>query len=117
MARFASQNYDKAEEDIRLRRVLKETLEKLDKKEEELTWIEKGGKQFNAIQILESTIQYVEEREGGKMVDEPLNDEDVDNRMDIDSDKILPTLSTSLKISLTTLKDKIQGNSSYIKTK
>ena len=109
LARFASQYYDQAEHEVAMRRGLRDTLEKLAKREEELTWIEKMGKRHSAIQVLEATIQYVEEMQGGKIVDEQLNDEDVASRMDIDSEKTLPAVSAQLKASLAALKEKIKG--------
>ena len=114
MNRFASDNYEKADERIRLRRGIEETLVKLRKTEDSLSWIEKAGKKHNATQILEATIQYVESLEGKKMFEEVDVDEN-STRMDIDSDNNnLPAISKQLKSALETLNEKIQGIPSVV---
>ena len=110
MSRFASDNYEKTEEQIRLRRGIEETLVKLRKTEESLSWIEKGGKKYRATQILEAAIQYVESLEGKKMFEEEVDVDENSTRMDIDSDtNNLPAITEQMKSALETLNERIQG--------
>lgn len=109
LARFASENFASVEEHLRMRNGLRDTIDKLGRREGELSWIEKGGKKFNSIQVLEATLEYVEGLEGTKMIEEGVSDDDVGSRMDIDSEKTLPVISPQLKKSIQTLKGQIQG--------
>jgi hypothetical protein len=109
LARFASENFASVEEDLRMRNGLRDTIDKLGRREGELSWIEKGGKKFSSIQVLEATLEYVEGLEGTKMIEERVSDDDVGSRMDIDSEKTLPVISPQLKKSIQSLKDQIQG--------
>ena len=111
MARFAYENYDEMVGKVRMREGVKETLEKLRRRQEELTWIERGGKKFNAVQVLETTISYVESMEGNTMSESVVSDdEEPSSRMEIDSETAkLPGISTQLKDSLQLLQQQLQG--------
>jgi hypothetical protein len=110
MSRFAFDNYEKTEEQIRLRRGIEETLVKLRKTEESLSHIEKGGQKYNAIKILEAAIRYVESLEGREMAEEEADVDENSTRMDIDTDNsTLPAITKQLKSVLDTLNGKIQG--------
>lgn len=109
LSRFAVDFYEKTEERILFRKGIKDTLENLRRREESLTWIEKGGKKYSASQVLEATIQYVEGMEGKKMYEEELDDEENASRMEIDTENALPAITTQLKLSLETLNQKLQG--------
>ena len=108
MSRFAYDNYEKTEEQIRLRRGIEETLVKLRKNEESLNWIEKKGEKYSATQLLNAAIQYIENLEGKKMFEEEV--EENSTRMDIDSENnSLPAITEQLKEALATLNEKIHG--------
>ena len=111
MARFAFENYDEMVGKVRMREGVKETLEKLRRRQDELTWIERGGKKFNAVQVLETTISYVEGMEGKTMSESILSDdEEPSSRMEIDSETAkLPEITTQLKDSLQLLQQQLQG--------
>jgi hypothetical protein len=111
MARFAYENYDEMVGKVRMREGVKETLEKLRRRQDELTWIERGGKKFNAVQVLETTISYVESMEGKTMSESVVSDdEEPSSRMEIDSENAkLPGISTQLKDSLQLLQQQLQG--------
>ena len=111
MARFAYENYDEMVGKVRMREGVKETLEKLRRRQDELTWIERAGKKFNAVQVLETTISYVESMEGKTMSESVVSDdEEPSSRMEIDSETAkLPGISTQLKDSLQLLQQQLQG--------
>src|SRR5271170_7563669 len=111
MARFALENYEEMVGKVRMREGVKETLDKLRRRQEELTWIEKGGKKFNAVEVLETTISYVESVEGQTMSESVLSDdEEPSSRMEIDSEAAkLPGITTQLKESLQLLQQQLQG--------
>ena len=110
MSRFAFDNYEKTEGQIRLRRGIEETLVKLRKTEESLSRIEKGGQKYCATQILEAAIQYVESLEGREMAEEEADVDENSTRMDIDSENsTLPAITKQLKSVSETLNGKIRG--------
>ena len=111
MARFAFENYEATVGKIRMRDGVKETLEKLRRRQEELTWIEKEGKKVNAVEVLESTILYLESMEGKTMSDSMhSDDEEPSSRMEIDSEgQKLPPITSQLKESLQSLQQQLQG--------
>ena len=115
LSRFAYDYHKKAEEKISFRKGIKTTLENLRKREEMLTWIEKAGNKYNAIQVLEATIQYVEGMEGKKMFNQgDVDDEENSSRMDIDSsENSLPAITAQLKMSLEALNQKLLGTSFF----
>lgn len=110
MGRFAFDFYQTTEEKILLRKGLKETVEKLNKREEELLYITKMGRKYDALKVLEATIQYVSQMEGKKVtVEQSQEIDDIGNRMDIDTETTLPTLFVQLRASLDLLKGRIEG--------
>lgn len=111
MARFAFENYEATVMKIRMRDGVKETLEKLRRRQEELTWIEKQGKKYNAVEVLETTISYLESMEGKTMSDSiHSDDEEPSSRMEIDSEGAkLPPITSQLKESLQSLQQQLQG--------
>jgi hypothetical protein len=74
-------------------------------------WIEREGKKFNAMQVLEATISYVESLEGKTMSESVVSDdEEQSSKMEIDSETAkLPRISTQLKDSLQLLQRQLQG--------
>jgi hypothetical protein len=108
MGRFAFEFYEKTKEKIRLQRGLRDTLKQLKVRQKDLLSIEKMGKKFDSVQVLEATIQYVTELEGKKMNDTETDDDDIGSRMDIDSEATLPPLSALLKASLESLTTEIK---------
>ena len=109
LARFAWAYYGRMEKDLAVRRVVRDTLDKLRRRREEGEWIEKGGKKFSATSILEATIEYMKEVEGKTALDETEDDDGDSSMMDIDSAKTLPALSAHLEASLELLKQSAQG--------
>jgi hypothetical protein len=110
MGRFAFDFYQTTEEKILLRKGLKETVEKLNKREEELLYITKMGKKYDSMKVLEATIQYVTEMEGKKTTTEQsLEVDDTGNRMDIDTETTLPTLSVQLRASMDLINERVIG--------
>ena len=112
MGRFAYDYYNVTEERIRMKRGLTDTLDKLRRRDESITWVEKMGKKYSAAQILAATIEYIETVEGKTLIDLDVEDEDNPSRMDIDSDTTLPMLSNQLKASVETLNNKRKGANS-----
>jgi hypothetical protein len=113
LARFALENYEEAIRKLRMRDVVKDTLEKLRRRQDELTWMEKGGKKFNAVAVLETTIEYCERMEGKSLSEGMItseDDEELSSRMEIDSEAAkLPVLGVYLKESLQLLQQQLQG--------
>ena len=85
-------------------------MKQLKQRQKDLLSIEKMGKKFDSIQVLEATIQYVTELEGKKMDDTETDDDDIGSRMDIDNEATLPPLSAMLKTSLESLTTEIKRN-------
>jgi hypothetical protein len=110
MGRFAFEFYEQTKEKIRLQRGLRETLKQLKQRQKDLLSIEKMGKKFDSVQVLEATIQYVTELEGKKMDDAETDDDDIGSRMEIDNEATLPPLSAMLKASLESLTTEIKRN-------
>ena len=110
MGRFAFDFYQTTEEKILLRKGLKETVEKLNKREEDLLYITKMGKKYDSMKVLEATIQYVTEMEGNKAtIEQSLEVDDTGNRMDIDTEPTLPTLSVQLRASMDLINERVIG--------
>lgn len=113
MGRFAWDFYQTTEEKILLRKGLKETVEKLNKREEDILYITKMGKKYETVKVLEATMQYIAEMEGKKAtVEQNMEIDDIGNRMDIDTETTLPSLSMQLKTTLDKLNETVQGTSS-----
>ena len=112
MGRFAAENYEETVSKIRMRDGIKETLDKLRRRQDGLTWIEKGGKKFNAVEVLETTISYIEGMEGKVMSETVQSDDDEpSSRMEIDSEAAkLPAITAQLKESIQLLQQQLQGN-------
>jgi hypothetical protein len=109
LARFASDNYEQAQTELRMRKGIHETLDRLRKREDSLTWI-RAGKIYRATDVLQATIQYLSGVEGTKLVDVDDDDDgEAGGRMDIDSESTLPSISALLKTSVETLGEKVQG--------
>lgn len=110
MGRFAYDFYQTTVEKILLRKGLKETVEKLSKREEEFRHITKMGKKYDSLKVLEATIQYISEMEGKKpTVEQNTEIDDFENRMDIDTETTLPSLSMQLKTWLDKVNESVQG--------
>lgn len=110
MGRFAYDFYEETKKKILLRKGLRETIDQLSRREEELLYITKTGQKYDAVDVLQATIRYITEMEGKKaMTEQSLEVDDIDNRMDIDTDTRLPTLSAHLKASLDLLNERVQG--------
>lgn len=109
MNRFAYDFYDKMEDDSRKRKHFKTAMANLREKEEWLTWIDKAGKKYNAAQILETTLHYVEGMEGQKVMGVNMDDEDPSSQMEVDSETTLPPIAALLKMSLESMTTRLQG--------
>ena len=110
VARFVWENYEQTEKDIALRRGLTDSLKQLAKREEVVTWIEREGKKVRAQEVLEATLGYVSSLEGkGAFVEGEESDEEGSSRMDIDSERKLPSIAAELKSSLDSLTKQLEG--------
>ena len=114
VARFMWENYEQTEKDIAVRRGLMDSLKQLAKREEVLTWIERGGKKVRAQEVLEATLGYVTSLEGnGVFAEGEESDGEGGSSMDIDSERKLPSIAAELKSSLESLSERLQGPPEY----
>jgi hypothetical protein len=109
MARFIKENYERAIDAMRERRGTEDILKSLLEREEQLLWIEKGGKKLDALTVLEDTLRYMGEIEGKKIVEEGDDEGDPSRMVDIDDEEVLPVLSQLLKASIQGLSNELQG--------
>jgi hypothetical protein len=110
VARFVWENYAQTDMDIAFRQGLVDGLNKLAKREEALAWIERGGKRIRAVEVLEATMAYIASLEGTAVfVEEEESDGEAGGRMDIDSERTLPTVTAELRSSLETLTNQLEG--------
>ena len=111
MGRFAFEYYDQAVEKIRERNGIWDILQKLRKRESELSSIQKSGTKYQAQEILEATLQYLSEMEGKKFVDHGAEDDDDSSPMDIDTEKVFPRISGLLQTSIQSLNEELESAS------
>ena len=112
LARFAFENYDKLIEGLRTEGGIKETLGKLRTQEDELTWIEANGKRYISTEILRGTISCLERMEGEKYIEDI--DDDEPERMDVDSERVLPSLTGQMNAALDSVNSRVQGTAHSI---
>ena len=113
LGRFAFEFYDQAVEKIRERNGIWDILQKLRKREIELSSIQKSGTKYQAQEILEATLQYLGEIEGRKFIDHDAEDDDDSSRMDLDTEKVFPRISGLLQTSIQSLNEELESSSIY----
>jgi hypothetical protein len=109
MGRFASENYQTAMDKIRERKGIKDILQKLTTRGEELCYIYKDGTKYKARDILMATVEFIQEMEGKKVENVDAEDDEDGSRMDIDTEKVFPEISEQLMSSIHSLNHELDG--------